>query len=293
MKEPQVLPQAAEQAYDIDTLFCLVRHMLDGRGEPEGSQGIADAVDDLKVGVGNAQDAAAVASFCIEDSGQKTRLPLTTGPIRPGDQLADAIDLSPRVRADREHRVRRLRAKAKLLCLDVLVRKPLSGTLESLGVAQGQSEGINYGVITVVLEVPVAAHRAIAANETAEIAGAIVHVLLNRVAECAGAQELVVAGEMRSLAFSAARAGDELPAALGEKPVIVTHRQLCSILQSDPIRRLDDAPARQNHRRHVTPIPAFQHRAVDQIALLEFRQLFRASVHHQYACVTRGAVNTG
>ena len=83
------------------------------------------------------------------------------------------------------------------------------------------------------------ADRAVAADHAAEVAAAVVVVDLRRLGERADAEQRVAEREVRPPVVALLGAGDVLPAAVGEEPVVAAGDQLGAVLQRDPPRRPD------------------------------------------------------
>ena len=123
--------------------------------------------------------------------------------------------------------------------------------------------------------------HSIAANQAAQITGAIVLIVLGRGCKCAGAHELVAIREVWSTAGTALRPGDEFPAALGQETVVRTGNQLGTVLKADPPGRLDHTPVSENPCPHVAPVPARPHGTVDRVSDPNIRDRPRRAVRHQ------------
>ncbi len=93
VEESQMLPQSAEQADDNDGLIDSEATGLDDELEIQCAQGLADPADDFQVGVGNAQDSAAIAALGIEDTGEKTGAPGSRRQVGPCDHLANPLNV--------------------------------------------------------------------------------------------------------------------------------------------------------------------------------------------------------
>ena len=66
MEEAQNLAQSAQQPHHVDRLSWFALQVLNDETEIQCPQRVAQPADDIRVGIGNAQDPGAVAPFCVE-----------------------------------------------------------------------------------------------------------------------------------------------------------------------------------------------------------------------------------
>ena len=75
MKEPQVLTQSSGQAHYVDGFDHFPVQVLNNKSEIQRPQRLTSPTDDVGVGVRNAQDSAAIATFGVENPGQEAKPP--------------------------------------------------------------------------------------------------------------------------------------------------------------------------------------------------------------------------
>src|SRR5690348_1802480 len=120
----------------------------------------------------------------------------------------------------------------------------------------------------------------IAAKHPAEVSASVVVIIRRAFSEPAGAQELVVCGEMGALGFTWI-VQDILPSAIGQVPMVATSNQIGSVLQRDTNSRLDAAPVRKHRRLGISPVLSIEARAVNNITHAQFGEWTSAPICHQ------------
>src|SRR5262249_46666971 len=106
---------------------------------------------------------------------------------------------------------------------NVGIRQPHTGALQGLRIAQREAKDVDAREGTVGALVGVRAERAVAANDSAQVAGAIFLVFEHRCRKSTRAHQLVVDGQVRTTPAAMFGTGDEFPAALGEEAVIAAN----------------------------------------------------------------------
>src|SRR6476646_6815112 len=157
----------------------------------------------------------AVAPLSVEYSTKEPRLPGAHRRIRPRDQLAHLAHACADPRVDGLQRPNRGGRESRLTGLHVPVRQPLFRALQCFQVAQRQSEGSALRQFTIGAPTTLGPDRSVSANQSAEVAGPIVRVLVYGHSERAGAHKLVAGREMRPSRPTALRARSKFPASFG------------------------------------------------------------------------------
>ena len=101
MEEAQVLGEPTAHAHVAARMVAAAG--LQDRIESERPEAVKDFVQDPPIRVRDAEDAAAVATLRIEDSGEKPEAPATGGIRRPRTDFLNALEMPSRRRADPQH----------------------------------------------------------------------------------------------------------------------------------------------------------------------------------------------
>ncbi|HYJ40344.1 MAG TPA: hypothetical protein VEW08_06105 [Steroidobacteraceae bacterium] len=96
--------EATDEPHDIDGFRRYTVGVLNDEPEIQLAQRAVNAAYYFLVGVGDAENAPAVASFCVENSGEETRNPLNAWSLGPRNELLHTFNAGTRVGADRVHR---------------------------------------------------------------------------------------------------------------------------------------------------------------------------------------------
>src|SRR6266511_5582312 len=124
----------------------------------------------------------------------------------------------------------------------------------------------------------VRAYVSIAADQSAQVATPIVGRLERSRGESTGAHQLVVCSQVRPPEPTLLATRDVLPAAIAEKPMVAAGDELCAVLESDSVCRLERRPVVENAGGHETAVDAASLGAVDLVADSHLRQWFCPSV---------------
>src|SRR5205814_8533272 len=115
-----------------------------------------------------------------------------------------------------------------------------------------------------------------AADHARQLAAPVVDRPFPRSNESTHAHQLVVHGEVRT--WPARAIDDELPAALGQEPVITARDQLRAVGKDDAIALFLRLPMRQDPSLDIAPIPTAPLRAVDLVTDHELGDRLRRTV---------------
>src|SRR5262245_33408845 len=87
-------------------------------------------------------------------------------------------------------------------------------------------------------------------------------------------------------------AGNVLPSAAGEEPVVAAGDQFRPVLESYPVGGLHRGPMRQHLRGHVSAVLAIQGSAINRVPDPHVSQWLRAPISHQDQRVAMETVHT-
>src|SRR6185436_13726813 len=146
VEEPQ---SRLEAATDPDIHHpALAWGSLDDELEAEPSEAEGRAIDELAIGVGDAQNAARARALGIENAGQEPPAPLVRGCRRPRNRLGDGGNAIAGLGPERANRATRARCRGEreLVRRDVHVGEVLAGAAERLEVREREPEAMNVTV---------------------------------------------------------------------------------------------------------------------------------------------------
>jgi hypothetical protein len=172
-----------------------------------------------------------------------------------------------------------------LMGRDVEPGKVGAGSSDGLEVHQRQAEPVDLPATTgprvgVGTEVPVAA------DDPAEIATPIVRRAVRRRREPARAHQLAVQRQMRSAIPAMLGAGDVLPSAVAQEPVVAAGDKLRPVLQGDPVGGLDRRPVVDDVRGHIPAAGPVPDRSVDGVPGSHVGEGLGPAIRHQNWSVT-------
>jgi hypothetical protein len=181
----------------------------------------------------------------------------------------------------------------ELVGLDLGLAEVAVGTAQGLEVQEVEPEEVVEPGAAVRPHVGPRGERPVAADQTAQIAAAVLGRLLGWPGEPARAEEGVRRGEERPLPFPSPRPGDVPPSALGEEAVVAARDELRPALEHDAVRGPDRRPVGQDLRLRVAAVAAPPLGSQDAVADAQIAQGPRPPVGQQDRRVAVGAVDAG
>ncbi|HET9683529.1 MAG TPA: hypothetical protein VFP15_05455, partial [Gemmatimonadaceae bacterium] len=238
---------------------------FDDRVESKSLQSHDCAVDHHRIGVADAQDSTRVASFGVEDAGEKALAPVAVRRLRPFTQSRDLFERpagggpygvhgAASAGCLREHGIGRIHVELAqvIVCAS-----------ESFDVRQRETELV----------------QSVATDDATEISLPVRVGGVRRSRKRARTEELVVRRQVRAIAANGI--GHVLPAPASEETMVAAREHFRAIRQANAVRRPSGRPVVENARSRMESPSTSNDSSINDITYPDLPNGPRRSVSHE------------